>query len=110
MTEGNGQSFSVDMSQQTKIHLKELHQKALQSGMGTHFVTAFRQILGHLRQNPCEFGEPLYSLAALKLQVRKGAIAPLVVTYGVHDEKPLVFIQGSSRSSDRSGIRHLVHN
>jgi hypothetical protein len=76
MTEGNGQSFSVDMSQQTKAHLKELHQKALQSGTGAHFLAAFRQILDHLRQNPCEFGEPLYSLAALKLQVRKGVVAP----------------------------------
>jgi len=94
MTEGNGPSYSVSMSQQTRSLLKKLHLEAVQLGIGAQFLAAFRQILSQLQQNPCEFGEPLYSLAALKLQVRKGVIAPLVVTYGIHDEKPLVFIQG----------------
>jgi len=47
-----------------------------------------------LRTDPLVFGEPLFRLPALELFIRQGAVAPLVVNYGVHEERRLVFIRG----------------
>jgi hypothetical protein len=93
---GNGQppSYEVSMSGETRAEVKRLHRAAVQAGTGQEFISAFKQILERLEKDPLIFGEPLYHLSALKLAVRKGAIAPLVVVYGVHDEQPQVFIRG----------------
>jgi len=63
-------------------------------GKGKLFVQSLRQILAQLRLEPSRFGEPLYSLPALRLTVRQAVVIPLVVYYGVHNEKPLVFVNG----------------
>jgi len=44
--------------------------------------------------NPGNLGEAIYRLAALRLQVRTVVIGPLVVNFGVHEVRPLVFIKG----------------
>lgn len=65
----------------------------MQSGVGAAFVAAFRGIVERLRTDPLVFGEPSYRLPALQLQVRRGAISPLLVDYAVHEEQHLVFVQ-----------------
>jgi hypothetical protein len=94
-TQGNGHSapYTATMSQQTKAVLKSLHAQAVGAGTGQRFVAALRQIIQRLRSDPMTFGEPLYHLPALKLVVRQGIIAPLVVDYAVHEEKPHVCIR-----------------
>jgi len=49
-----------------------------------------------LINNPRNVGEPLYTLPALRLQVRHAAIGPLLIDFAVHDRMPLVFIKGVS--------------
>ena len=95
-TQGNGQPirYQVQMSGQVIAAVKDMHLRAAQAGNGVRFVTAFRQIVSKLQEEPLIFGEPLYRLPALKLLVRQGVIAPLVVVYGVYEEKTLVFIRG----------------
>jgi hypothetical protein len=95
-SKGNGQPlwYQVVMSEQTKANLKQLHQQALQTGMGQRFLDALRQIVNQLRETPLKFGEPLYRLPTLHLSVRQGIIAPLIVDYAVHEDQPLVFING----------------
>lgn len=44
--------------------------------------------------DPSEFGEPLYRLPALKIQVRTSIVPPLAIHFGVCEERPLVFIKG----------------
>jgi hypothetical protein len=61
---------------------------------GRGFLTALRQIVQRLRTDPLTFGEPQYGLPALHLVVRHAIVAPLVVDYAVHTERPLVFIRG----------------
>src|SRR5262245_38401094 len=94
--QGNGQSpvYDVRQSEQTKRELLKLHSQAAQRGEGKRFVAAARQILTRLRTDPANLGEPLFRLPALKLAVYHVVVAPLVVEYGVHDERPLVFIRG----------------
>ena len=62
---GNGPSYHVDMSQQTKSRVKQLHLKQAQTGKGHEFLAALRQVIERLRTDPWQFGEPIFSLPAL---------------------------------------------
>jgi hypothetical protein len=98
MTEGNGQPivYKVDYAAKIGERIKALHLQAANKGQGHKFIRALRAILTRLRENPRELGEPLYRLPLLKLVIYQAVIAPVVVDYGVHEEKPLVFIRGIS--------------
>jgi len=63
-------------------------------GTGQRFLSAFRQIVARLQDDPLTFGEPLYHLPALELLVRQASVSPIVVDYAVHDSRPLVFVRG----------------
>lgn len=90
----NAFRYTVDMSMAVYSQGQTLHYEAAQQGRGMEFIHAYEEAIRHLKIDPLEFGEPLYHLQKLNLQIRHGAISPLVVTYGVHLEQPLVFIQG----------------
>ncbi len=93
---GNGQSFSynVQISSQIKTIVRQLHRQAIQQGTGAQFLAAFREAVDRLRREPLIFGEPLYRLPALQLQVRQAVLLPLVVDFAVHETRPLVLIRG----------------
>lgn len=91
---GKGPPYAIIMSQAIRLIVKGLHAEAMGLGRGNDFVRALRQIINWLRMEPSKFGEPLYSLPALSLTVRHGMVGPLVVFYGVHNEKALVFVTG----------------
>jgi len=95
-TAGNGQApvYQVTFSGQTRERARQLHQEAAESGAGQQFVQAMRTIVQRLQSEPMNFGEPLDRLPSLKLQVRQGIVAPVVVDFAVHEERPLVFIRG----------------
>jgi hypothetical protein len=57
-------------------------------------IAALRQIYKRLRKDPCDFGESLYRLPALKLVLCQAVIARLLVDYAIHEDLPLVFIRG----------------
>jgi hypothetical protein len=60
------------------------------------FLSAFRQIVDELVHNPSRFGEALYRLPAMRMQVRCGVIRPLVVDFAVCEDRPVVFIKGGT--------------
>ncbi|HEY8504318.1 MAG TPA: hypothetical protein VIL46_07025 [Gemmataceae bacterium] len=66
----------------------------MQARVGAQFLDVVRTLLSRLRDDPTEFGEPLYHLPVLRLQVRTGLLAPLVVHYGVHETQWFVFVRG----------------
>ena len=57
-------------------------------------ASAFRQIIERLQRDPLACGEPLYRLPGLRLQIRTCSLVPLVVDFGVSEDRPLVFIKG----------------
>lgn len=59
-------------------------------------ASAFQQILERLQRDPTEAGEPSYRLPAMKLQVRRVVVRPLVVDFAVSEDHPIVFIKGAS--------------
>ena len=47
-----------------------------------------------LQTSPGNLGEPLYRLAALRMQIRTVVLGPLAVDFGVCEDRPVVFIKG----------------
>jgi hypothetical protein len=95
-SQGDGQPvlYQVRISEHDRNILKERHREAALAGRGEEFLAALRQIIQRLRKDPLTFGEPIYRLPAIQLLVRQAVVLPLVVDYGVHEERPLVFIRG----------------
>ncbi len=50
-------------------------------------------VLDRLSRTPFEFGEELYNLKALGMQVRVGILLPLAISFGVDATKRIVIIQ-----------------
>jgi len=91
--EDNGHgTYKVQPVGSVGADLRRFHKQLMHHGKGAAFRNVVREVYGRLRSDPRAFGETLYRLPALKLLVHQGIISPLVVTYGVHDELPLVFI------------------
>jgi len=92
---GNGRPirYSLVISKATSATLKQLREQAFAAGIAERFMQAIRRIVERLQRDPIEFGERLYYLPALKLVVYQAVIEPVVVTYGVYEEKPLVFVR-----------------
>jgi hypothetical protein len=70
-----------------------LARQASRAGIGREFVAAFRAVIARLRRDPNHFGEPLYRLPTMRLQVRCAVIRPLVVDFAVSEERPEVYIK-----------------
>src|SRR3989442_137637 len=93
-SESNGQTnYSVVPVATAKADLRLFHKQLMEQGKGAAFLSVLRRVVERLRKDPHGFGETLYRLPGLKLLVYQGVIRPLVVTYGVHDELPLVVIR-----------------
>ncbi len=76
------------------MRLRELHKQEQKLGFGTRFINALRLAVKRLETDPLVFGEALYSLPKLRVAVRQAVVDRLVIDYGVHDEKKIVFIRG----------------
>ena len=98
-SQGNGEpaGYEVVVSEHVGGSIKLLHQQAAQQGEGQQFLAALRTIHHRLKEDPRVFGEPLYRLPALKLLIYQVIVAPLVVHYALHQERPLVIVQSVDR-------------
>jgi hypothetical protein len=67
---------------------------ALREGRGEAFIESLRAISLRLETDPRDFGEPLFELRKLRIQVRLASIFPLFVDYGVHWTEITVFVRG----------------
>lgn len=90
---GNGHFFKVHYSQAIIGRLAHLQEQATEKGQGLEFLKAFRALHDRLHKQPQTVGDPVYTLAYMKLTVYIAAVRPLVFHYGVHWEKPHVFIK-----------------
>ena len=87
------QLFQLEISAAIAETLRQLQRRASREGRGKAFLLALRKIVDRLRGDPTEFGEPLYRLSALRLQVRCAIIRPLIVYFAVSEDRPLVFVK-----------------
>jgi hypothetical protein len=82
------------MSGKVAQALRTLQRQASLEGRGEAVLAAFRTVIEHLQRDPTGCGEPRYRLPALRMEVRSTSIRPLVVHFGVCEDRPLVFIKG----------------
>ena len=85
--------FQLDMSGAIVEALRRLQRRASSEGRGKAFLAAVRKAVERLRRDATRFGEPLYRLPALRLQVRLAVVGPLVLYFAVHEDRPLVFFK-----------------
>lgn len=88
-----GEPFQLGFSKVIAENLKKLQRQASREGRGEKFLDALRSIVKRLQTDPNEFGEPLYPLPILRLQVQCTAVRPIYVDFAVSEDQPLVFIK-----------------
>ena len=92
-TNGTPAPFRVEMTGPAETDFESTLDAAAAAGVGRAVVDAIGQIWRRLEHGPRDFGEPMYHLRAMKMEVRKAAIAPIYVEYGVHDDQLVVVIR-----------------
>ena len=101
---GNGvKGYRVSYHPYALRALKELRD-TLADEAAASMDGAVQAIDARLRSDPDVFGEHRYTLKHLKLAMQGGAVRPLHVTYGIHQEKPLVFVMTYSLLPDRGSV------
>lgn len=90
----SGEQFNVHISAHTLSQLRDLQRRAARSGRGRDMVAAFRTVVTRLKNEPWDFGEPMYRLPALRLQVRCAVVPPLIIHFGVCEDRATVYVKG----------------
>ena len=93
MPEGVGPPYRVVYSEAVRNALKALCERAARGSRGEEILSAVRTIDEQLRSDPLGFGDPWHDLPAARLTVMIRVFPPLVVSYAVHKEKPVVFVK-----------------
>jgi hypothetical protein len=89
----NGGEYAVHHSAAIAKEFVRLQRRASEQGKGEVFLHAAREAIRRMRRDPMVFGEPLYRLPALRLQLRCAVIRPLVVGFAVSEERREVYIK-----------------
>jgi hypothetical protein len=89
----NGGPYGVYCSGTIAKALRLLQRRASAQGRGEAALAALRQIAQRLRHDPNDFGEALYRLPALRMQIRCGVILPMIIHFAVCEDRPLVIVK-----------------
>jgi hypothetical protein len=90
----HGDNFEIIISPKIAQQVRGLHRRAAREGVGRAFVTTFQTLVFRLRSAPDDFGEPMYRLPALRMQIRCAVVPPLIVHFGVCEDRPTVYVKG----------------
>lgn len=88
-----GQPFRIAISGATADALRRLQRRASQEGRGAEFLGAVRTAIQRMQSDPMAFGEPLYRLPALAIDVRCAVVRPLSIHFGVNLQYRITVIQ-----------------
>jgi hypothetical protein len=95
-----GRRYQVHGSGRILQVLQQIQLEAAQQGRGEEVLAALRQIARQLQRRPLRIGEPLYRLPSLRMQIRSVAVRPLVVDFGVLEDRPMVFLRAVKLLAD----------
>jgi hypothetical protein len=95
MSQPNGEKrrYRVLGSEQVVQALRAFQVQAANEGRGEDALAAIRKIIKQLQENPHEVGEPLYRLPSLRMQICSVTVRPLVVGFGICEDRPIVRFQ-----------------
>jgi hypothetical protein len=88
----DGGDYRLIVSEAVRSTIKKLSDEAKQTGHAAEFAATLRYIYERLTTDPSAFGEPLYTLKHLGLQMRHGGFASLIVNFAVDDERRLSYL------------------
>jgi hypothetical protein len=98
---GNGERrYRVHLSGLIAKKLRQIQRDATLERRGNQALHALRRIVRRPERDPSGFGEPVYRLPALRLQVRRGAVRPPLVDFAVSEDWLLVFVKGVKLLAD----------
>ncbi|MCI0378935.1 MAG: hypothetical protein L0215_15110 [Gemmataceae bacterium] len=86
--------FEVVYFQSALDEFRELYHRAKVAGVEQQVLEAGKEIDKQLRLDPIGFGDPVYPLRGLNLQVFGRAISPVFVHYAIHESECVVFVSG----------------
>jgi len=90
----NGQHrYEIGYSALIKQAIRRAHHRASRQGRGEAFTEALRKVVERLEIDPLEAGEPIYQLPILRIRIRKMVVRPVVVEFGVFEDRPIVIIK-----------------
>lgn len=92
-SDNGSRTFQISFSGVIAEQIRRLQRRASRQGRGEEFLLAMRAVVDRLHHDPSEFGEPLYRLAVLRMQVRCAVVRPLSMEFAVCEDRPLVFIK-----------------
>ena len=102
LSSANGGAYEVHCSEANKQALRRIQRQASLQGRGAQAIAAFREIIHRLMHDPMSAGEPHYRLPVMRIQVRSVTVRPLIVDFGVCEDRPLVFIKAVKLLSAQS--------
>src|SRR5438876_1025543 len=73
--------------------IKRIFHQSIEKGLENKVTASAQFIEEQLRLNPRDFGDPNGTLPKMKLDLYSRAVSPLMVYFGVHQTKPIVFVQ-----------------
>jgi hypothetical protein len=85
--------FQIVASELVRQQMRQTIVRATLEGREKEVLAAYEQVVQRLSDDPLGFGEPRFHLHELGLAMRRGAVAPVLVNYGVNAEHRFVVIQ-----------------
>ena len=67
--------------------------ESVECGLEVAVVDSMVQMHARLTKDPRDFSEPLFRLSKLRMMVRRAAITPLRIEYGIHEVEQVVVIR-----------------
>lgn len=90
---GKTSPYKVVRSELHRIKLLEWIEKAADLDKRKAFVEILQEVERRLKFDPSVWGDPIFDLRKLQLQVFRGIHKCFVVEFGVHEEQRIVFIR-----------------
>jgi hypothetical protein len=84
---------TVEFTDTAQVQLRAIARHAIYAHRGQVVAAAARQLITRLKSEPFTLGEPLYDLRAIRIHVRRVALNPLYLEYGVHFDHPFVVVR-----------------
>jgi len=89
-----GDQFEIIFAPKISQQIRALHRDAARAGAGRRFLAALRRVTLRLESDPYDFGEPMYRLPALRMQLRCAVVPPLIIHFGVCEDRATVYVKG----------------
>jgi hypothetical protein len=95
MPSPNGENWTYEVHNSAALAkaFRRLQARAKREGRGEELLRAAHEVFDNLRRHPNDYGEALYRLPALRMQIRCVSVRPLYVDFGVCEDRPLVIIK-----------------